>query len=90
MKICKHFFVSGKVQGVFFRDTTRKKATELSLSGWVSNLNDGRVEVFACGSEENIAEFSKWLWLGPPAAKVTEVIEEGCDVEDHIDFVIRF
>lgn len=81
--------MSGKVQGVFFRDSTRKKAIELSLSGWVCNLNDGRVEVLVCGSEENIAQLAKWLWQGPPAATVSDVIEEDCEREEHIDFVVR-
>lgn len=75
-EICKHFLVRGRVQGVFFRDSTRRKAQELNLHGWVKNLKDGRVEVFAWGSPESIKALEDWLWQGPPAAKVDEVSVE--------------
>ena len=65
--------VKGRVQGVFFRATTRKKATELGLHGCVSNLPDGSVEVLAYGEPEPLQALQKWLWQGPPAAQVSEV-----------------
>ena len=46
--ICKRFLVSGRVQGVFYRDSTRRQAQAQGISGWVRNLFDGRVEVLAC------------------------------------------
>jgi acylphosphatase len=89
-KVCKHFYVSGRVQNVFFRDSTRKKAQELSLCGWVRNLADRRVEVLACGDEENVKALAKWLWQGPPAAKVTEVLETDHEIIDHAEFSIKY
>ncbi|MCX6818587.1 MAG: acylphosphatase [Candidatus Aenigmarchaeota archaeon] len=75
MKRC-HILVSGLVQGVFFRDFTRKNALELKLTGWVRNTQDNRVEVFAEGEENKIKELIKRLWQGPPAAKVSNVSVE--------------
>jgi len=61
------------VQGVFFRDATRRKALELGLTGHAINLPDGNVEVVACGSREMIAALQQWLWQGPELANVTSV-----------------
>ncbi len=71
-----HCFVSGAVQGVFFRASTKKEADLLGLSGWVRNLADGRVEVLACGERDRITRLQTWLHRGPPAATVTEVTVE--------------
>lgn len=68
------FIVSGKVQGVFFRASTRNEATRLGLHGHARNLADGAVEVVASGSAEALRELEQWLWEGPPAAKVLEVV----------------
>ncbi len=65
--------VKGRVQGVFFRATTRREAIELGLHGCVSNLPDGSVEVVAWGDPEPLQALQKWLWQGPPAAQVNEV-----------------
>ena len=73
---CYQFIVTGKVQGVFFRASTRDKAKELGLSGWVRNLNTGDVELIACGGSRKIEKLKKWLWQGPKSARVTEVKEE--------------
>lgn len=84
-----HAFVSGDVQGVYFRQGTRHKARALGLIGWVRNLSDGRVELWAQGPEEGIGPFLDWLWEGPPEARVTGV--ESSDVAPdprHQDFVI--
>ena len=64
---------SGRVQGVWFRDTTRRKAIELGLTGSAVNLGDGSVEVIACGTETAIAELKDWLWQGSDMARVTSV-----------------
>jgi len=77
MKICKRCFVSGKVQGVFYRASTAEHARALGLAGYATNLPDGRVEVLACGEEAKVKELIDWLWQGPPAAKVQDV-----DVQD--------
>lgn len=73
MNTCKHCFVSGHVQGVAFRYYTRKEATNLNLSGWVRNLPDGRVEVWACGEASEVDKFCRWLQQGSPLAHVVDV-----------------
>lgn len=73
MKIRAHIFASGRVQGVFFRDHTQKWASSLSLTGWVRNLRDGRVEALAEGDKEKIDELINRLKQGPPMAQVENV-----------------
>ena len=73
MDICKQIFVSGMVQGVFFRDSTRQKANELKLKGGVRNLYDGRVEVQVVGDEASVQTLIKWLEIGPKYAKVSTI-----------------
>lgn len=73
MKARVHVFISGFVQGVFFRDYTRRWASSLGLTGWVKNLWDGRVEVVAEGGEEAIKTLLDRLKDGPPAARVEKV-----------------
>ena len=70
-----HILVSGRVQGVFFRASTQKKAGSLGLTGWVRNLPDGRVEVRAAGSRARLVALVDWCKGGPPEAIVagTEV-----------------
>jgi acylphosphatase len=63
-------FISGIVQGVFFRQNTMIKANELGLTGWVRNLKDGRVEVLCEGKEEAVEELIKWCKIGPRHAYV--------------------
>ncbi|HEX7030572.1 MAG TPA: acylphosphatase [Gammaproteobacteria bacterium] len=77
MKTCRRCHVSGKVQGVFFRAATRNRAQSLRIRGYAKNLDDGRVEVLACGEEKDVEALIDWLWQGPPAARVDRV-----DVED--------
>ena len=68
--VAARFLVSGKVQGVFFRASTREQALELGLSGHAINLADGRVEVVAEGSGEAVEALASWLRHGPPMARV--------------------
>ena len=65
--------VAGRVQGVYFRAATAEEATRLQLDGWVKNLSDGRVEIVAAGEQPAIAALTRWLWKGPPAARVDAV-----------------
>jgi acylphosphatase len=65
--------VSGRVQGVFFRDSTRREAEQLGITGYARNLYDGTVEVLACGEAPAVEQLKAWLWLGPSSAKVTGV-----------------
>lgn len=73
-----HVFFSGKVQGVFFRYSTKNMAEELGLSGWVRNLADGRVEALFEGKKEVVETMIEWCKFGPEFAKVTgiEIIVE--------------
>lgn len=73
---CARFIVSGRVQGVFFRASTREQALLLGLSGSAVNLDDGRVEVLACGDQVALEELAQWLRQGPPAARVERVERE--------------
>jgi acylphosphatase len=68
-----HLFVSGFVQGVFFRANTASVARSLGLTGWVKNLSDGRVEVVAEGLSSRISELIAWCHEGPSAASVDDV-----------------
>ena len=71
--ICRRSFVSGRVQGVFYRATCVRKAQSLGVAGFARNLADGRVEVLACGEAAAVESFVAWLWEGSPASKVTAV-----------------
>jgi acylphosphatase len=68
-----HVLVSGKVQGVFYRDSTRQKAESLGLAGWVRNLRDGRVEAVFEGPEDAVKDAVAWCREGSPNARVTDV-----------------
>lgn len=70
---CRRFLVSGRVQGVFYRASTQRQAQSQGLTGWVRNCYDGRVEVLACGDEQQLATFAKWLEIGPEYAKVSNI-----------------
>jgi len=70
------FLVSGRVQGVFYRASTRSEAVRLRLAGYARNLDDGRVEVIASGSEDALSALERWLWQGPPSARVESVTRE--------------
>jgi len=67
-----HIFVSGRVQGVFYRAETKNNASRLNLTGWVRNLPDGRVEAVIEGKEDNVNALINWCSKGPGFASVTE------------------
>ncbi len=73
MNIRVHVFISGRVQGVFFRSSTKDKAEELCVSGWVRNLTDGRVEAVFEGEEGSVKWMIEWCRKGPEYAKVDDV-----------------
>jgi acylphosphatase len=89
MPICKRCIVAGVVQGVYFRGSAQRQAKSLGVTGWVRNLSDGRLEVFACGEPAQVQDFIRWLWIGPPRARVHHIITEHADVQDMDDFDIR-
>ncbi len=72
-KIARRVLVAGRVQGVGFRFHASDRARTLAVDGWVRNLVDGRVEVFAEGDEANVAQLIEWLRRGPRGAKVERI-----------------
>jgi len=74
--------VSGSVQGVWFRESTRQRASDLGLSGWVRNLPDGRVEAVFEGERDAVAAALAFVREGPPLASVVST-----DVEEHTELV---
>ncbi|NCT69495.1 MAG: acylphosphatase [Xanthomonadaceae bacterium] len=81
------FLVSGKVQGVFFRASTRERALDLGLSGRATNLPDGRVDVIAEGAAAALDALEAWLHQGPPAARVESVVREAWSAAVNEGFV---
>ena len=73
---CARFIIRGRVQGVFFRASTREQALKLDVSGYAKNLADGSVEVLAGGSDQALDALQKWLREGPPSARVESVARE--------------
>ncbi|HXR84762.1 MAG TPA: acylphosphatase [Hanamia sp.] len=69
-----HLLISGKVQGVFFRESARKLAEKLNLKGWIRNRNDEKVEAVISGDENDVNDFINWCHTGPERAEVTQVI----------------
>ena len=76
--VCRICRVTGRVQGVFYRGSAQYRARELGITGYARNLDDGRVEVLACGEPLQIDTFVEWLWIGPSAASVT-----GVEIAEH-------
>ena len=81
MNRCRHCFVSGRVQGVFFRAATREQGRRLGLEVQARNLSDGRVEVLARGSSDALDSLVAWLHEGPPQARVVAVDCESLSVD---------
>lgn len=84
-----HAIVHGKVQGVFFRDNTRRRATELNIGGWVKNNDNGTVELKARGDEEKIKLLVEWLHEGPARAKIENVDWREIDEVLSDEFIIQ-
>jgi len=70
----RHVVVTGRVQGVWFRDSMRREAERLGLAGWVRNLPDGNVEAAFEGPAEAVERLTDWCYHGPPGARVTSVV----------------
>ncbi len=86
---CIEAFISGKVQGVFFRESTRQQAAKLNITGYAKNLPDSRVEVIACGEVENIDQLISWLQNGPEYAQVDDVSTREIHIEKPQGFYVR-
>ena len=86
-----HLVVSGMVQGVFYRASTRQKAQELGLSGWVRNLADGRVEIVAEGAEASVQKLIQWAHTGPSSSRVNGVnVVEESPTGEFSNFQVRY
>lgn len=74
--------VSGRVQGVWFRGNTQKQANKLEVTGHARNLEDGRVEVLACGDDAAVDQLVAWLHRGPTLARVDAVDVTAAEITD--------
>ena len=80
--------VSGKVQGVFYRDSTQQQALQLGLTGYVKNLFTGQVEIEVCGEKPRLDELERWLWKGPIMADVKEIEIKDISIVNYSKFDI--
>jgi acylphosphatase len=86
-----HVIVEGLVQGVSFRDYTRRQAFILHLTGWVRNLSDGSVEAMLCGADSDITRMLDWLRQGSPRSRVDNLrIRQVPATEHFTTFAIRY
>ncbi len=86
-----HALISGRVQGVWYRASTRDEATRLGLTGWVKNLPDGRVELVAEGTAQAVDALIQWCHQGPPYAGVDEVdVKEQAPTGKYDAFDVRY
>jgi acylphosphatase len=67
---CRLFLIEGRVQGVLFRESTRRTAQPLGITGHAKNMEDGSVQVLACGEPDALDRLAQWLNQGPPMARV--------------------
>ena len=79
MRTARRFTIEGRVQGVFFRESTRRVAESLNLTGHAINLSNGNVEVLACGAGAAVDQLAEWLRDGPRMANVDSVVAEDVD-----------
>ena len=86
-----HIFVTGRVQGVFFRQSSKVMAIKNNVEGWVRNLDDGRVEIVGEGEESNINSFIDWCKTGPANSRVDEFeLSEENITNEFEDFEVRY
>ncbi|KFD18152.1 acylphosphatase [Tatumella ptyseos] len=89
-KIAQKIRVTGRVQGVFFRDSTRQQAETQRLTGYAANLNDGSVEILLQGEPEAVEKVLFWIKAGgPPAARVDSVTCVSCALQETGGFTVR-
>ena len=81
MLVARLYTIKGRVQGVFFRASTRRVAESLGITGHAINLPDGDVEVLACGTSAALDQLGEWLHDGPAHARVDEVIARTIELE---------
>ena len=88
-KLAKLYRVRGRVQGVGFRYFVEQSAKKLGIRGWVRNLDDGGVEVYALGTAAQLSDVAGILWKGPRWAEVRGVEETTAPVQDYSGFSVR-
>ena len=89
MSIALQVWVSGRVQGVWFRQGTAEQATALGVNGWVCNLPDGRVEAWLEGEQQAVHALARWLEQGPPKAEVSGVQVQEQTPQGYAEFEVR-
>jgi acylphosphatase len=87
-KVGRHCLITGKVQGVFYRQATKEQALLRGLTGWVKNLPDGSVEAKIFGDEAQVATMLEWLAVGPPRAVVSDLKVSDIATEPYTSFEI--
>jgi acylphosphatase len=86
-----HVIIEGRVQGVFFRDYSRRQANKLKLKGWAKNLPDGSVEIMISGPQDKVATMIEWFQVGSPLSTVSSVhVEEVLLTEELHAFTIIY
>jgi len=86
-----HIFVIGRVQGVFFRQSTKVMAIKNNVNGWVRNLDDGRVEILAQGETQDINNLTQWCKIGPANSRVDEFeLSEETITDEFENFEVRY
>lgn len=90
LKVRAHVYISGLVQGVFFRAWTRDEAIKRGVDGWVRNLPDGRVEAVFEGEKEDVEKMVQLCWQGPPGAMVSNVEVHWEEPQGEVGFKIKY
>lgn len=85
----KRCLILGRVQGVFYRQSTLNEANQLGITGWVKNLPTGEVECVLSGEEQKLEKMCQWLWQGPATAQVSEVKVEDIPYQEYPRFEIK-
>jgi acylphosphatase len=83
-------FVTGKVQGVWYRKSAVDKGNELGLAGFAKNMKDGSVLIEAEGAKERLDSFVRWCEQGPPMARVDEVRVDEASLSGYSGFVVKY
>jgi len=82
--------IQGKVQGVFYRASTKEAADRLGVTGWVKNMPNGDVQAVFEADPKTLERMIAWCWQGPEFSAVTQVTSRECDPEQFTDFQIRY
>ena len=81
--------VTGRVQGVFYRQSTKEKAQEFAITGEVRNNSDGTVSIIATGERDNLDKLISWCHIGPPRAQVVSVVVTDVERREFLGFEVK-